>query len=84
MGDPLGSKVRVGGAQLPWVVMVAASRCLSPSLTAGVRGQQAVEQVVKVHGAHSSGECADHRQPAALWLVDCVDQSDSLKLYTIC
>ncbi|KRP54263.1 hypothetical protein TU77_14645 [Pseudomonas synxantha] len=84
MGDPLGSKVRVGGAQLPWVVMVAASRCLSPSLTAGVGGQQAVEQVIEVHGANSSGQWDDHRQPAALWLVDCVDQADSLKLYTIC
>ncbi|NCE90762.1 hypothetical protein DK871_11785 [Pseudomonas sp. L13] len=84
MGDPLGSKVRVGGAQLPWVVMVAASWCPLLSLTAGVGSQKAVEQVIEVHGMNSREWWADHRQGAAVWLVDCVDEADSLKLYTIC
>ncbi|MBR7211880.1 hypothetical protein E1K68_03620 [Pseudomonas sp. B2021] len=53
MGDPLGSKVRVGGAQLPRVVMVAASGCPLLSLTAGVGSQKPVEQVMKVHGMNS-------------------------------
>ena len=53
MGDPLGSKVRVGGAQLPWVVMVAASGGRLLSLTAGVGSQEAVEQVIEVHGMNS-------------------------------
>ena len=53
MGDPLGSKVRVGGAQLPRVVMVAAAGGRLLSLTAGVGSQEAVEQVIEVHGMNS-------------------------------
>ncbi|PKH25121.1 hypothetical protein PspCFBP13528_08870 [Pseudomonas sp. CFBP13528] len=84
MGDPLGSKVRVGGARLPWVTMVAASQRAWPSLTAGVSGEQAFEQLIEVHGAGSNGEWADHSRLPRGPMVDCVDQPDSLKLYTIC
>ncbi|RZI29068.1 hypothetical protein EUX53_01155 [Pseudomonas orientalis] len=84
MGDPLGSKVRVGGARLPWVAMVAASQRAWPSLTARVSGKQAVEQLIEGHGAGSSGGWADHIRLPWRRMLDCVDQPDSLKLYTIC
>ena len=60
VGDAVGAFGKLGegeggGAQLPWDDMVAASRCAWPSLTAGVCGQKAIEQLVEVHGSDSSG-----------------------------